>query len=52
MKALFASETFGLLGLVLFFTLFIGLLIWIFRPGAKAQFQQHSEIPLKDDDHE
>lgn len=52
MKTLFASELYGTIGLILFFTLFVGILIWISKPGAKDKFKKYGEIPLKDDQDE
>lgn len=49
MKALFASSTAGLVGLIIFFTFFMGVLVWLFWPGSKDKFKKHGEIPLKDD---
>jgi cbb3-type cytochrome oxidase subunit 3 len=49
MKYLFASSAYGLIGLLLFFCLFIGILIWVFRPGSKEAFKKYGYIPLKDD---
>lgn len=36
-------------GLVYFVALFIGVLIYAFRPGAKKQFDDAANIPLKED---
>lgn len=52
MKALFANPALGLIGLLIFFTIFCSVLIWVFWPGAKSKFQNYSTIPLKDDDYE
>lgn len=52
MKPIFASAEFGMIGLLIFFTLFIVMLIWLFKPGAKSEFKEHGNIPLKDDNDE
>lgn len=52
MKSLFASADFGMVGLVLFFTLFLGVLVWLFWPGKTQKFKEHGTIPLKDDNYE
>ncbi len=52
MKTLFANAEFGLAGLILFFALFVGVLIWLYRPGAKDKFKKLGNIPLEDDKHE
>ena len=49
MKELFASSTAGITGLLFFFFLFVGILIWLYRPGAREEFQEHGNIPLKDE---
>ncbi|MEQ8228534.1 MAG: cbb3-type cytochrome c oxidase subunit 3 [Rhodospirillales bacterium] len=40
------SKTWGLVYLV---AIFIGVLIYAFRPGAKKKFQDAAQIPLKED---
>lgn len=52
MKEMFADGGFGLVGLLFFFTLFVGILVWVLWPGAKEKFQNHGQIPLKDDNNE
>lgn len=52
MKELFASSQFGMIGLLLFFAIFVGILIWLFQPGAKEKFKKHGNIPLEDDKNE
>lgn len=52
MKALYADPVTGIIGLLIFFTLFVGILIWIFKPGASEKLKEHGQIPLKDDEHE
>ncbi|MBI4725126.1 MAG: cbb3-type cytochrome c oxidase subunit 3 [Rhodomicrobium sp.] len=37
-------------GLILFFTLFIGVLIFAFWPGNQKRFDEASRIPLQSDD--
>lgn len=36
-------------GLVYLFILFVGVLIYALRPGAKRKFQEAARIPLKED---
>ncbi|MCA9652108.1 MAG: cbb3-type cytochrome c oxidase subunit 3 [Myxococcales bacterium] len=38
------------LSLVLFLLIFVGALVWIFRPGAKAAYERRSRLPLLDDE--
>ena len=52
MKSLFASSEFGMIGLILFFGLFLGVLAWLFWPGKAQTFKDHGAIPLKDDSYE
>lgn len=35
--------------LLLFGGMFVGMLIYAFRPSAKAKFEDHGRIPLKED---
>lgn len=50
MKEFFASQAFGMTGLLLFFALFSGVLVWLFLPGAREKFKKHGNIPFKDED--
>lgn len=38
-------------GLLFFFTVFVGIVLWAWRPGAKKEFQRLGMIPLKEDNH-
>lgn len=38
-----------IIGLLIFFGFFCGLLVWMLRPGMKKKLQQHAKIPLKED---
>lgn len=49
MKELFANADAGMAGLIFFLVLFLGVVAWLFRPGAKTTYKQHSEIPLRED---
>jgi cbb3-type cytochrome oxidase subunit 3 len=35
-----------LVGQLLFFTIFLGALLWVFRKGSKDFYQQLAELPL------
>lgn len=37
------------IGLVIFFGFFVGVIFWVFRPGAKASFDKTANIPLAED---
>ena len=53
MKAFAANGTFGIIGLLLFFGIFMAILVWLFWPGRKNKFKDYGRIPLEDDkDHE
>lgn len=49
MITLFANPVYGVIGLLLFFVLFVGILAWLVMPGAKERFQNYGKIALKDD---
>ncbi len=42
----------GLVGLLFFFTLFVGVAIWLFLPGMKGRLEPLAQIPLREDTHE
>ena len=38
-----------MLALVVFLGVFVGMLVWIFRPGSKQFYQHNAELPLQDE---
>ena len=40
-----------IIGLIFFFTVFLGIVIWAMRPSAKQKLQSLAYIPLKEDNH-
>ena len=52
MKELYADSTIGIIGLLFFFFFFMGILIWLFRPGAKEHYKNYGNIPLRNDSDE
>jgi cbb3-type cytochrome oxidase subunit 3 len=50
MKALFASADIGLIGLLFFFAVFLGIALWAYHPSRKEKIEQHKNIPLSEDD--
>jgi cbb3-type cytochrome oxidase subunit 3 len=40
------------IALVLFLSLFIGMLLWVFRPGSRSQYKERARMPLDDDSRE
>lgn len=49
MKQIFASADAGLIGLLFFFAIFVGVLVYVFWPGSKDKFKKYGDIPLEDD---
>ena len=49
MKEIFANADAGMIGLAIFITLFLVMLIWLYRPGVKNRFKEFGHIPLKDE---
>lgn len=39
----------GLIGLLFFFAFFTGVILYVFRPGTKKQYESTAHIPLKED---
>jgi cbb3-type cytochrome oxidase subunit 3 len=39
----------GVTGLLFFFTTFLGVCIWAFRPKAKQTIESYKNIPLEED---
>ena len=35
--------------LILFLALFIGVLVWVFRPGSRETYEQEARLPLEGD---
>ena len=50
MHELYANATAGMIGLIIFFLFFCGLLIWLFRPGSKKHYEDAGKIPLQEDE--
>lgn len=46
----FIASHAGIIGLVFFVSFFIGVLVWLYRPGAKKDFEKHGNIPLEEKD--
>ena len=40
----------GVTGLVFFFTVFLAIAFWAFRPSAKQQIEDYKNIPLAGDE--
>jgi len=51
MKELFASADYGLVGLLFFFTVFVGIALWAYTPKRKAAIEALKNIPLNEDSH-
>ena len=50
MKALFASADYGLIGLLFFFTVFVGIAVWAYYPTRKTHIEAFKNIPLDEDE--
>lgn len=50
MKSLFASADAGLIGLLFFFAIFVGIALWVYNPTRKCQIEQLKNIPLNNED--
>ena len=48
MKETFASGAAGLTGLLFFFLFFVGVIVWVFRPGSKKKYEKDARIPLEE----
>lgn len=44
------TENAGLIGLLFFFSFFVLMALWVYRPGAKRNYQDKAYIPLKEGD--
>lgn len=45
----FILDNATLIGLLFFFGFFMVMAVWVFRPGAKKNYQNKADIPLKGD---
>lgn len=43
------SIPWGLMALILFFMIFIFMLVWVFRPSAKKDYEKMNSFPLDTD---
>jgi cbb3-type cytochrome oxidase subunit 3 len=44
----FIADNATIIGLIFFFSFFLGVVIWIMQPSQKDNFEKYSKIPLKD----
>lgn len=42
----------GKIGLLFFFLVFIGVVVWLYAPGRKKKIEKHKEIPFKENDYD
>lgn len=42
--------TWTMIGLLFFFLFFLGVLAWVFRPGARKKYEHDAQIPFEEDD--
>lgn len=45
----FISQHAGMIGLLFFFSAFIGIISWAFMPGTKETIESYKYIPLKEE---
>lgn len=45
------SQNAGLIGLLFFFSVFVGVAAWAFYPGRKATIESYKFIPLSEENH-
>ena len=48
MKEIFANSGAGMIGLIFFFLFFVGVVLWVFRPGSKKKYSEDACIPLEE----
>ncbi len=48
----FIGQNAGLLGLLFFFSFFVLMALWVYRPGSKNSYQNHASIPLQESDYD
>lgn len=48
----FFIENAGLIGLLLFFSLFVGIAVWALLPGNKTLIESYKYIPLSEESHD
>lgn len=46
------SNTTTIIGLIFFFSFFLGVIIYVFNPANKKKMKQHGEIPLNESEQE
>lgn len=44
------SANAGLIGLLFFFSFFVLMALWVYRPGAKPDYDRKARIPLSEDE--
>lgn len=49
MKELYANAEMGMIGLLFFFTIFVGIALWAYLPRNKASIEKLKYIPLNED---
>jgi cbb3-type cytochrome oxidase subunit 3 len=42
----------GMIGLLFFFTFFVLMAVWVYRPGSKQNYQKNAFIPLNENQHD
>lgn len=46
----YASSVAGVSALLFFFFFFVGVALWLYRPGAKKKYEEDARIPLRNEE--
>ena len=46
------SHNAGMIGLLFFFTFFVLMVLWLYRPGSKKFYKSQAHIPLEESKYE
>ena len=52
MSLLFANASAGLIGLLFFFIIFVGIVVWAYMPANRERLEAHGRIPLDDTEYD
>ncbi len=48
MRDTFANADAGMAGLIICLTIFLAVMVWVFRPKSKDKFKKYGEIPFNE----
>jgi cbb3-type cytochrome oxidase subunit 3 len=52
MQSIFATTSLGMIALIGFFTAFVLIALWAYRPQNKTRLENFGSIPLREDNHD